>query len=124
MERVTVSSIKNVSSYADALGQFKIFISETGMVDALLQRFIVDCLAKLGIEGIHVPETDSEVHAGNIRIRLRPRIAIIEMDPPDSVFRSNILNLARDAGLVAVDHQNGYLFVPAPSKKTPWWKFW
>jgi hypothetical protein len=124
MEQITVCLTQKDTDYEAVLKSLKDGLNETGTVSPDLTDFIASCLEQFGLNSIAIPEIASEFQTGKLRFRLRPRMAIVEMNPPAPNFREQILAAARETGLTALDNQNGYLFVPPTVGKRPWWKFW
>ena len=124
MERITVSVNQNHRNYEAALQFLTDGLGETGFVSNELMAFVTQCVERFGADHFVVPITHGEFETGKLHVVLRPRIAVIGMDPPEPKFRDEILRLARESRLVALDHQNGFLFTPPDRSRKPWWKFW
>ena len=124
MEMITVCPTPAVTSYDSMLKLMTTGLHESGAVCPALTDFVHECLQHIGQSDVDVPTTENDLITGHWQFHIRPQLVVVTMNPADVNFRKDVLAMARKAGLTALDHQNGYLFVPPPECSKPWWKFW
>lgn len=121
-EQITVCLTEEGRDYETVLTALKAGLGESGAVSPALIEFLRSCLQYYREDDVAVPATSGELTTGPFRFQLRPQLVVVAMNPASRDFREQTLTIARQAGLTAIDHQNGFLFVPPSHKKKQWWR--